>query len=104
MHDRKPLKIGQFCMEPERQLQNGDLGLSLRELEVLQLLAQGNTSKHIARSLNLSSHTVDTYLRRIYVKLGVHTSTAAVAIAIAFQSGLALSRLPARAELSEQAA
>ncbi|MFD6491789.1 response regulator transcription factor [Streptomyces sp. NPDC059944] len=45
--------------------------LSDRELEVLGYLAEGHTYSSIARRMNLSPHTVDTYLRRIRGKAGV---------------------------------
>ncbi|MHB9863806.1 response regulator transcription factor [Streptomyces sp. YIM S03343] len=45
--------------------------LSDRELEVLGHLAEGHTYTSIARRMNLSPHTVDTYLRRIRGKAGV---------------------------------
>jgi DNA-binding CsgD family transcriptional regulator len=43
---------------------------SRRELEVLELLVEGATYAAIARRLQLSPHTVDTYLRRIRAKTG----------------------------------
>jgi len=54
------------------------LGLSDRELQVLKALADGLSYKRIADMSNLSVHTVRTYLRRIYRKLQVSTSTEAV--------------------------
>ncbi|MEV4561487.1 helix-turn-helix transcriptional regulator [Kitasatospora sp. NPDC049285] len=44
--------------------------LSPREIEVLGHLAQGLTYSTIARRLQLSPHTVETYLRRIRAKTG----------------------------------
>ncbi|MGB6220316.1 response regulator [Haloferula sp.] len=54
--------------------------LSKRENEVLDLLSQGYLYKEISSELGLSSHTVDTYLRRIYEKLHVHSRAQATAI------------------------
>ncbi|MGH8895962.1 MAG: helix-turn-helix domain-containing protein [Egibacteraceae bacterium] len=54
------------------------LSLSDRELEIARLVAQGDTNRQIARQLNLSGKTVETYLSRIFVKLGV-SSRAVVA-------------------------
>jgi DNA-binding NarL/FixJ family response regulator len=59
-----------------------DYGLSDREKEILQLMVSGLIKKEIADRLTLSIHTVDTYLRRIYEKLEVHTRTGAVAKAL----------------------
>jgi LuxR family maltose regulon positive regulatory protein len=53
--------------------------LSEREIEVLQLIADGLTNPEIATRLILSLHTVKTHTRNIYGKLGVHTRTEAVA-------------------------
>jgi len=52
--------------------------LSTREYEILELLASGWGDKQIADKVGLSKHTVNTYLRRIYEKLHVHTRSQAV--------------------------
>ena len=57
--------------------------LSDRELGVLQLLAEGSTSKEIAADLGLRPKTVENHRARILDKLGVANSAAAVRIAIA---------------------
>ncbi|MDB4287582.1 response regulator transcription factor, partial [bacterium] len=54
--------------------------LSKREEEVLNLLAQGYLCKEISEELGISSHTVDTYRRRIYEKLHVHSRAQATAL------------------------
>ena len=53
--------------------------LSKREEEVLDLLAQGYLCKEIADKLGISNNTVDTYRRRIYEKLHVHSRSQATA-------------------------
>jgi DNA-binding CsgD family transcriptional regulator len=53
--------------------------LTLRELEVLDLVAEGMTTGEIAQRLWISPGTVRRHLENIYEKLGVHTRTAAVA-------------------------
>jgi LuxR family maltose regulon positive regulatory protein len=53
--------------------------LSERELEVLQLIAEGLTNPEIASRLFLALNTVKTHSRNIYGKLGVHSRTQAVA-------------------------
>lgn len=57
--------------------------LSPRELEVLQLVAEGRTNAEIAKTLFLSEATVKTHLRRIFGKLQVTDRASAVATAIA---------------------
>jgi DNA-binding CsgD family transcriptional regulator len=52
------------------------LGLSPRELEVVQCIFDGGTEQSIARDLNLSAHTVHSHLDRIYKKLCVANRTA----------------------------
>ncbi len=47
--------------------------LSMREREVLQLLAEGRAMKHIAETLNLSVKTVETHRKQIMDKVGVHS-------------------------------
>jgi LuxR family maltose regulon positive regulatory protein len=53
--------------------------LSLRELEVLQLLARGSSNKEVARQLFISLPTVKWHASNIYGKLGVRNRTQAVA-------------------------
>ena len=56
--------------------------LTARELEVLELLAEGIANKEIANQLIVSEATVKTHLVHIFAKLGVDTRTAAVAVAV----------------------
>jgi DNA-binding NarL/FixJ family response regulator len=53
--------------------------LSPREREVLEGLAEGCAYKQIADKLGVSIHTVRNYIRRIYEKLHVRSSSQAVA-------------------------
>ena len=48
-------------------------GLSNRESEILAYALRGRTSERIAQELVISKSTVDTHLRRIYAKCGVHS-------------------------------
>jgi DNA-binding NarL/FixJ family response regulator len=59
----------------------GDFTLTPRELEVLQLLAQGLGRGAMAEKLFLSPKTVATHVQHILTKLGVHSGTEAVAMA-----------------------
>jgi len=60
--------------------------LSLREAEVLSLLAEDLTNKAIARRLNLAEPTVKFHLKNLYAKLGV--SRRALALSVGRASGL----------------
>jgi DNA-binding CsgD family transcriptional regulator len=54
------------------------LGISEREFEVLELLAEGHSNKEIAERLFVSPHTVKTHLAHLYDKLEVSRRTEAV--------------------------
>jgi DNA-binding NarL/FixJ family response regulator len=60
--------------------------LTAREIQVLQLLAEGSTQDAIAEELFISAKTVATHIQRIITKLGVHSRTEAVALA--YKTGL----------------
>ncbi len=62
--------------------QRDDYNLSGREQEVLKLITNGKTKKHVAAELFLSFHTIDYHLRNIYKKLQVNSRTEAVAKAL----------------------
>jgi DNA-binding NarL/FixJ family response regulator len=59
----------------------GLYGLSPRELEVLRLVAAGQTNKAIAAQLVVSERTVDRHVSNIFTKLGVSSRAAATAFA-----------------------
>ena len=54
------------------------LGLSERELEVLALIAAGQSNKEIARRLDVSPNTVKTHIGNLFGKLGVQRRTEAI--------------------------
>jgi DNA-binding NarL/FixJ family response regulator len=56
--------------------------LSDRELQVLKRLAEGNTSREIARDLHLSVKTVDTYRARLLTKLNLETTADLIRFAL----------------------
>jgi DNA-binding CsgD family transcriptional regulator len=59
----------------------GTLGLSRRELAVLELVGQGRTNEQIGETLGLSPLTVKKHLERMSTKLGASNRAALVAVA-----------------------
>lgn len=58
------------------------VGLSAREMDVLALIASGKRNKEIANMLGISRETVQTHIKRLFLKLGVNDRTAAVTVAL----------------------
>ncbi|GAB3670176.1 response regulator transcription factor [Actinocorallia lasiicapitis] len=56
------------------------LGLSVREAEVMDLIASGRSNGEIARELYLSEKTVKNHVNRIYSKLGVPNRATAISL------------------------
>jgi DNA-binding NarL/FixJ family response regulator len=59
-----------------------DDALTLREVDVLRLVAGGNANKEIAARLSLTEETVKSHIRNILGKLGANDRTHAVAIGL----------------------
>lgn len=57
------------------------LGLSKRELEVLELMAQGLSNREISENLFVSLNTVKTHISRLFTKLNVKRRTQAIEMA-----------------------
>ncbi len=58
------------------------LALTAREMDVLQLIAEGRSAPAVGRALHLSTGTVKSHLTSVYEKLGVNDRAAAVAEAM----------------------
>lgn len=56
-------------------------GLSVREVEVLRLIARGQSNKQIAEELVLSIRTVERHIANVYAKIGASTKAQATAYA-----------------------
>ena len=56
--------------------------LTEREREVLALIAEGLTNRQVAERLVLSEHTVHRHVTNLLGKLGLHSRTAAAALAV----------------------
>jgi non-specific serine/threonine protein kinase len=67
---------------PSAPQRSGSHGLSPRELEVLQCLAEGSSNRTIAEALSISVRTVENHVLHILTKLGVASRTAAATYAV----------------------
>lgn len=67
-----------FCVN---QGELDKLGLSRRELEVLQLMAEGLSNQEIASRLYLSLNTIKTHSSRLFEKMDVERRTQAIEMA-----------------------
>lgn len=56
--------------------------LTPREIQVIDLIAQGLRNKEIAAALGISEETVQVHVKNLLAKLGVHDRTAAIRVAL----------------------
>ncbi len=68
--------------------------LTDREREILELLAQGLSNKAIAARLYLSVRTVEGHLANIYSRLGVHSRTEAMLVAVKIPKSIGTTLAP----------
>lgn len=74
-HPPGPPRAGEAMMAP----------LTVRELEVLRLIAWGRSTRSIAEVLGISVQTARSHVKKILFKLGVHSRVEAVALALRYQ-------------------
>jgi DNA-binding NarL/FixJ family response regulator len=79
---RNDINIDHLEFEPLSCL---PVSLSQRELEIIQLIAEGLTNVQIADSLFISTHTVNTHRKNIMNKLGVNNTAAIVMYAVKYR-------------------
>ena len=77
-----PANVGNGLVSAIRERTYSNVRLSEREQTVLQLIAEGNTARLIARRLHLAVPTVKTHTKNLYAKLGVSDRGSAVAEAM----------------------
>ncbi len=75
--------VGKLALRLMDRMRAPDTALSRREIEVLQLVADGLSNQQISQQLLLSQATVKSHLAHIYTKLAVDSRTSAVAAATA---------------------
>jgi DNA-binding NarL/FixJ family response regulator len=78
----KLLDVTRQLLRHQELLQSRKPVLTGRELEVLQLVAQGQTSREIGILLFISENTVKNHIRNILDKLGLHSRNEAVLYAV----------------------
>jgi NarL family two-component system response regulator LiaR len=71
-----PIPAGQPFVPDEKKRE--DLGITRRELDTLELMAQGMSNREIAEKLFVSENTVKTHSSRVFDKLGAKRRTQAV--------------------------
>jgi DNA-binding CsgD family transcriptional regulator len=70
--------------------------LTRREHEIARMVANGCSNKVIATILGISSETVSTHIRRIFLKLGVHTRAAMAVRVVEDELGSVSNEAPLR--------
>jgi two-component system, NarL family, response regulator NreC len=65
-----------------KQIEDNLHRLTERELEVLRLIAEGNTNRHIATLLSVSVNTIETHRKHIMEKLDLHNTADIVRFAV----------------------
>lgn len=81
-HDARLAERSGITLPPHQPNGLSSVGLSRRESEILQLVADGHSNKEVAHKLFISDVTVKVHLRHIYEKLGVRNRTEAALHAI----------------------
>ncbi|HSA65890.1 MAG TPA: response regulator transcription factor [Nitrospira sp.] len=88
--------VAKFAVDAFRQRTEAEAGplqkLTPRQREILQLIAEGHTTKDIARHLDLSVRTVETHRAELMARLDIHDVPGLVRLAI--QAGLVSSQSP----------
>ena len=80
--------VGDLRIKARRSVSDRScFGLSPREITVCCYLARGAKVSEIAKDMNVSGNTVNTYKARIFRKLNVSTTAEAAAIVTAFVCG-----------------
>lgn len=76
VHVEVPVAAPAAFVRDEKQ--RAALGITGRELEVLELIAEGLSTREMAQRLHVSENTVKTHASRVFSKLGARRRTQAV--------------------------
>lgn len=78
--------VAKYAIEAYREKSDGSTGplakLSMRQREILQLIAEGHTTKDIAQRLNVSVKTVETHRAHLMERLEIHDVPGLVRFAV----------------------
>lgn len=78
--------VAKYAIEAYREKSDGPTGplakLSMRQREILQLIAEGHTTKDIAQRLNVSVKTVETHRAHLMERLEIHDVPGLVRFAV----------------------
>ena len=78
--------VAKYAIEAYREKSEGPTGplakLSMRQREILQLIAEGHTTKDIAQRLNVSVKTVETHRAHLMERLEIHDVPGLVRFAV----------------------
>lgn len=88
LSDEMSNRILQRLVDRDQRVEQSPIDtLSDRELEVLELIGRGLTTRQIARELHLSRKTIDTYRDHLKTKLQIKTANELVRYAVAWTLG-----------------
>lgn len=94
----RAVHVGQKRINPqvaaELAVHLGEDPLSEREIEVLRLVAAGNSNREIGAHLSITEHTAKAHMKRIIGKLGANDRTHAVTLAL--DRGILTSAVPSK--------
>jgi two-component system, NarL family, response regulator LiaR len=74
--NQTPIPDGPAVIPDKKKVE--DLGITPRELDILELIAKGMSNREIAETLYVSENTVKTHSSRVFGKLGAKRRTQAV--------------------------
>ena len=95
---------GQICAPRPARRAFAKPSFSLREKQVVALVATGATNAQIAARLYLSESTVKSHIASVFDKLGVHSRNDIAAVILDPEEGLSLTALPAALPIPAQVA
>jgi DNA-binding NarL/FixJ family response regulator len=78
-----PAGVQPAPVQPKTEAEQREIPLTAREIEILRMVARGDSNKEIAEHLSLSVHTVTAHRSNMMRTLGMHKTAELVAYAVA---------------------